>query len=218
MPSAGGISIPGVCGSRVAADGNVICAPTKQKVRYNSDCSLVHGLDSRLVSQEYFSNLDANFMRLDHANRPELNKGTVDFVVESDEYWAPPPLPRLVPTYFTPEPPPSTPREPVPLHYLFALDVSINAVESGFLQSVCTILQDVLYGGIATDGSVFEPCFPQRCRVGILTFDQTLHFYNLSVRVASMVHRIPLNCSLGRSPSSTSAHSGGFGRDIPSFA
>lgn len=183
MPNAGGISIPGVRGLRVVADGNVICAPTKQKVRYNSDYCLGHGLDSRLVSQEYFSNLDANFMRLDHADHPELNKGTVDFVVESDEYWAPPPLPRLAPTYFTSEPPPSTPRRPVPLHYLFALDVSIKAVESGFLQSVCSILLDVLYGGTAIDGSTFEPCFPQGCRVGILTFDQTLHFYNLSVRI-----------------------------------
>ncbi|KAF8137561.1 hypothetical protein EV363DRAFT_1318334 [Boletus edulis] len=132
------------------------------------------------VSQEYFSNLDPNFMRLDHADRPELNKGTVDFIVESDEYWAPPPLPKLAPTYFTPEPPPPTPREPVPLHYLFALDVSMIAVESGFLQSVCSVLLDVLYGGTAADGSTFEPCFPQGCRIAILTFDQALHFYNLS--------------------------------------
>lgn len=171
-------------------------------------------LDASLVSQEYFSNLDSNFMRLDHANRPELNKGTVDFVVESDEYWAPPPLPKLTPTYFSPEPPPPTPRKPVPLHYLFALDVSINAVESGFLQSVCGILLDVLYGGTAADGSTFESCFPQGCRLGILTFDQTLHFYNLSVRVAIMIDRIPLNSFLGRSPSSTSACSRGFGRDL----
>ena len=145
------------------------------------------------MSQEYFSNLDPNFMRLDHANRPELSKGTVDFVVESDEYWAPPPLPKLTPTYFTPEPPPPTPRKPVPLHYLFAFDVSINAIESGFLQSVCRILLDVLYGGTAADGSTFEPCFPQCCRIGILTFDHTLHFYNLSVRVIGMPHRTPLN-------------------------
>lgn len=143
---------------------------------------LIHGLDSGLVSQEYFSNLDHNLMRLDHANRPELNKGTVDFIVESDEYWAPPPLPKLVPTYFTPETPSLTPRKPVPLHYLFALDVSINAVQSGFLHSACSILLDVLYGGTATDGSTFEPCFPQGCKIGILTFDQSLHFYNLSVR------------------------------------
>lgn len=157
-------------------------------------------------------------MRLDHANRPELNKGTVDFVVESDEYWAPPPLPKLSPTYFTPEPPPSTPRKPVSLHYLFALDVSVNAVESGFLQSVCSVLLGVLYGGTAADGSTFEPCFPQGCRIGILTFDQTLHFYNLSVRVARMMYRIPLNCSLGRPSSSTPACSGRFGRDFPPFA
>ncbi|KAH0826675.1 hypothetical protein J3R83DRAFT_5063 [Lanmaoa asiatica] len=141
-------------------------------------------------------------MRLDHANRPELNKGTVDFVVESDEYWAPPPLPKLAPTYFSPEPPPSTPRKPVPLHYLFALDVSINAVESGFLQSVCSILLDVLYGGTATDGSTFEPCFPQGCRIGILTFDQTLHFYNLSADLLQ-AHQLVV---------------ADLGRDLPPFA
>ncbi|KAG9313371.1 hypothetical protein JVU11DRAFT_5688 [Chiua virens] len=141
------------------------------------------------VSHEYFSNLDANFMRLDHASRPELNKGTVDFCVESDEYWAPPPLPKVAPTYFTPEPPPSAPRKPVPLHYLFALDTSTSAVESGFLQSVCTTLLNVLYGGTTTDGLTFEPCFPPGCKIGILTFDQTLHFYNLSADLPQ-VHQL----------------------------
>ncbi|KAF9237386.1 hypothetical protein BU15DRAFT_88812 [Melanogaster broomeanus] len=135
------------------------------------------------VSQEYFSNLDANFMRLDHANRPELNKGTVDFIVEAEDYWAPPPLPKLTPTYFSPEPPPTTPRKPQPLNYLFALDVSIQAVESGFLQSVCDIILGILYGGTAVDGSTFEPCFPQCCGIGIITFDQTVHFYNLSANL-----------------------------------
>lgn len=32
-PSAGDMSIHGARGLRVVADGNVICAPTKQKVR-----------------------------------------------------------------------------------------------------------------------------------------------------------------------------------------
>ncbi|KAF9225736.1 beta-sandwich domain of Sec23/24 [Gyrodon lividus] len=135
------------------------------------------------VSQEYFSNLDANFMRLDHVDRPELNKGTVDFIVECEEYWAPPPLPKLIPTYFSPEPPPTTPRKPQPLNHLFALDVSIQAVESGFLQSVCNTILDIIYGGSAADGSAFDPCFPQGCGIGILTFDQTLHFYNLSANL-----------------------------------
>ncbi|KAF8839165.1 beta-sandwich domain of Sec23/24 [Paxillus ammoniavirescens] len=135
------------------------------------------------VSQEYFSNLDANFMRLDHADRPELNKGTVDFIVEGEDYWAPPPLPKLTPTYFSTELPPTTPRKPQPLNYLFAFDVSIQAVESGFLQSVCSTILDILYGGTAADGSTFDACFPQGCRLGILTFDRTLHFYNLSANL-----------------------------------
>ncbi|KIJ62132.1 hypothetical protein HYDPIDRAFT_182910 [Hydnomerulius pinastri MD-312] len=135
------------------------------------------------VSQEYFSNLDANFMRLDHPNRPELNKGTVDFAVSSEDYWAPPATPKLAPTYFSAEPPSTTRRKPQPLNYLFALDVSIQAVESGFLQSACNTILDVLYGGTSVDGTTFEPCFPQGCGIGILTFDQTLHFHNLSANL-----------------------------------
>ncbi|KAH7886990.1 hypothetical protein F5I97DRAFT_1807234 [Phlebopus sp. FC_14] len=132
------------------------------------------------VSQEYFSNLDVNFMRLDHANRPELSRGTVDFVVGSQEYWAPPPPPHLTSTYFSMDPPRTIPRKPQPLSYLFALDVSIEAVQSGFLRSACNTISDILYGGISVDGAEFEPCFPKGCQIGILTFDRTLHFYNLS--------------------------------------
>ena len=87
-----------------------------------------------------------------------------------------------MPTCFTLKPPQSTPRPPVPLRYLFALDVSVNAVESGFLQSVCSTLMDILYGGTAADSSTFEPRFSQGCRIRILTFDQMLYFYNRSVR------------------------------------
>ncbi|KIM70512.1 hypothetical protein SCLCIDRAFT_12458 [Scleroderma citrinum Foug A] len=135
------------------------------------------------VSQEYFSNLDANFMRLDHANRPELNKGTVDFVVSSEDYWAPPPLPKLTPMYYSPEPQPTTPRVPQPTNYLFAFDVSLEAIESGLLQSACQTFLNILYGYATEQGMSFEPCFPPGCRVGILTFDRTLHFYNLSPKL-----------------------------------
>ncbi len=40
----------------------------------------------RPVSTEYFSNLGPNMLRMDHAQIPELNRGTVDFVVAED-YW-----------------------------------------------------------------------------------------------------------------------------------
>ncbi|KAI6019871.1 hypothetical protein F5J12DRAFT_968057 [Pisolithus orientalis] len=132
------------------------------------------------VSPEYFCNIDANFMRMDHANRPELNKGTVDFVADSEDYWAPPPLPKLMPTYFSTDLPPTTARKPQPMNYLFAFDISFEAVESGLLKSACDTLLDILYGGEAIDGTSFDPCFPRGCGIGILTFDRTLHFYNLS--------------------------------------
>lgn len=124
------------------------------------------------VIPEYFSNLDANMSRLDHQQRPELNRGTVDFIVP-EEYWASPPPLSLTPSYITTEPPSSRPRQPKPINYLFAFDVSAEAIRSGFLKSACDSLFSILYDAL--------PCFPAECHVGILTFDRTLHFHNLSV-------------------------------------
>ncbi|KAH7926159.1 beta-sandwich domain of Sec23/24 [Leucogyrophana mollusca] len=132
------------------------------------------------VSPDYFCNLDTNLMRLDHLQRPELNKGTVDFVVSAEEYWAPPPLPKMSTSYFSIDPPLSGPRKPQSMRYVLAFDVSIEAVQSGFLQSACACMRDLLYGGTTAEGASFEPCFPRDCEIAILTFDRTLHFYNLS--------------------------------------
>lgn len=60
-------------------------------------------------------------------------------------------------------------RPPQPAVYLFVLDVSHNAVECGYLQYFCqTLLEnlDRLPGDTRT-------------RIGFLTFDSTVHFYNL---------------------------------------
>uniref|UniRef100_A0A8D3CNF9 SEC24 homolog B, COPII coat complex component n=1 Tax=Scophthalmus maximus TaxID=52904 RepID=A0A8D3CNF9_SCOMX len=60
-------------------------------------------------------------------------------------------------------------RPPQPSVYLFVLDVSHNAVEAGYLKYFCESLLDNL-DKLPGD---------TRTRVGFLTFDSTIHFYNL---------------------------------------
>ena len=142
------------------------------------------GNNASTVSAEYFSNLDANQLRLDHLQRPELNKGTIDFVVSSaKEYHAPPAAPRIVPSFYTPEPPlsPSSLRPPEPMRILFAIDVSREAVQCGLTAAACEAIVGALYGAETSDGKRMDPCFPAKCKIGIITFDDTVHFYDLSV-------------------------------------
>ncbi|CAJ1059177.1 protein transport protein Sec24B isoform X2 [Xyrichtys novacula] len=60
-------------------------------------------------------------------------------------------------------------RPPQPAAYLFVLDVSHNAVEAGYLKYFCDSLMENL-DRLPGDS---------RTRVGFLTFDNTIHFYNL---------------------------------------
>jgi len=121
--------------------------------------------------------------------RPELNRGTVDFAVP-EAYWAQQPLPRLVPSFFTATPHPTGTRRPLPMRYVFVIDVSSEAVNSGMLLSTCRALKEILIppiiaaaaGGQDAEPSIYAtPTFPTQNQVAILTFDRTLHFYNLSV-------------------------------------
>jgi protein transport protein SEC24 len=133
-------------------------------------------------------------MRIDHPNRPELNKGTVDFVVSGKEYWAPPPLPRMNSSYFSIDPPSSQAREPRSLNCLFAFDVSLEAIRTGFLKSACDVLRDLLYGGTSLDGNRSEPSFPQGSQLAILTYDTSLHFYDLSVSAQpASLHQVDID-------------------------
>ncbi|EIN08619.1 sec24-like protein [Punctularia strigosozonata HHB-11173 SS5] len=159
------------------------------------------------VSPSYFCNLDHNLLRLDHLQRPELNKGTVDFdVTSSQAYWATDPPRKINPGYFSVDAPAedldlvvgpsggktSAAREPKPMRFMFLLDASVASVKSGFLSAGCEMIKEMLYGAPAqapeqADGAPSvdakkdaEPCFPSRAEIAILTFDSALHFYNLS--------------------------------------
>ncbi|KAI4883383.1 hypothetical protein NFI96_024742, partial [Prochilodus magdalenae] len=95
--------------------------------------------------------------------RPEVQNSTVEFIASSDYMSM---EPDVFPNSFGPF---LLLRPPQPAVYLFVLDVSHNAVETGYLNVLC---QSLLENLEKLPGDA-------RTRVGFLTFDSTIHFYNL---------------------------------------
>lgn len=106
-----------------------------------------------VVPEDQYCPIDMNGRRMDTEHHPELMFGSVEFDVPKD-YW--------------------NDIEPKPLHYLFAIDVSRNAVQSGMLTIFCQTIKQLL----ENDG------FPEGMKVGIVTFDSSVQFYNLQVNKA----------------------------------
>ncbi|KAK0948176.1 COPII coat Sec23p-Sfb3p heterodimer component [Friedmanniomyces endolithicus] len=124
------------------------------------------------VPPEYFAPTDPSGVRVDRATRPELLLGTCEFLVPK-EYWS---------------------KEPVPMRYLFLLDVSAEAYGRGFLQGVCDSVHTAIYGderettsGDDTDGEVAAKLskVPAGAKVGFMTFDREIHFYDVSAGVTA---------------------------------
>ncbi|CAF1088386.1 unnamed protein product [Adineta steineri] len=86
----------------------------------------------------------------DPSRRPEVRFGTVEYTATAD-YMARPPQPAM---------------------YLFLLDVSHNAIQTGYLQSFCDILSENL-NSLPGDA---------RTKIGFITYDSRLHYYDLSDR------------------------------------
>ena len=127
---------------------------------------------------DYYSPVDSALRRVDHEARPELNRGTVDFVVPK-EYHAPNAPRRLLHSFQSVEPPPpeGSTRPPAPMNYVFLIDVSYEAIVSGMVSSACTGILQTLYGGEGEG----EGCWPATSKIAIITFDRALHFYDISV-------------------------------------
>ncbi|CAF1127607.1 unnamed protein product [Adineta steineri] len=86
----------------------------------------------------------------DPSRRAEVRFGTVEYAATSDYMARPPP----------------------PAMYLFLLDVSHNAIQTGYLQSFCDILFENL-SSLPGDA---------RTQIGFITYDSRIHFYDLSDR------------------------------------
>jgi protein transport protein SEC24 len=108
---------------------------------------------------EYFAPLDPTGSRVDRTQRPELMLGTVEFIVPK-EYWS---------------------KEPVPMRWLFLIDVTEETVNKGFLSAMCDGVMNALYGGDQdSDDDSPKRNIPEGSKVGIVTFDKQMHFYNLT--------------------------------------
>ncbi|MCJ1471722.1 COPII coat Sec23p-Sfb3p heterodimer component, partial [Lambiella insularis] len=124
------------------------------------------------VVLEYFAPTDPSGVRMDRDQRPELRLGTVEFMVPK-EYWA---------------------KEPVGLRWLFVIDVGQEAINRGFLEAFCDGILSALYGHNYADSededqndevSTSLKALPEGSRVGFVTFDKDVHFYNCNVHSSS---------------------------------
>lgn len=108
---------------------------------------------------EYFCATTPQGVRVDRDQRPELSRGTVEFTVPK-EYWT---------------------KEPTGLHWLFAIDVTQESYNKGFLEAFCEGVLSALYApeGQEEDENG-EPIrrLPPGVKVGFVTYDKDIHFYN----------------------------------------
>lgn len=112
---------------------------------------------------EYFCATSPQGIRVDRDQRPELCRGTVEFTVPK-EYWT---------------------KEPVGLRWLFVIDVTQEAFNKGYVEAFCDGILATLYGAEENEekdeNGDIKRRIPPNSRVGFITYDKDVHFYNCSV-------------------------------------
>eukprot|EP01105_Mastigella_eilhardi_P008566 TRINITY_DN2074_c0_g1_i4.p1 TRINITY_DN2074_c0_g1~~TRINITY_DN2074_c0_g1_i4.p1 ORF type:complete len:929 (-),score=221.78 TRINITY_DN2074_c0_g1_i4:134-2677(-) len=111
---------------------------------------------TNFVPDSYFSPLEASGFRADHALRPELSRGTVEYVASNKMYLSPN-------------------RTLCPPAVLFVLDVSKQSFSHGLVNLVTECLRNFL--------PTFPDAYP---RVGFITYDSTVHFWDLQSKTPKM--------------------------------
>ncbi len=117
--------------------------------------------DVTAVPQEYFNHLDHMGKRVDYYDRPEFCCGSYEFVATKD-YCRNQTL-------------------PLPPAFIFMIDVSVNSVRSGLLHVLCPYIKNVILPNLPRDSGVQESVI----RIGFVTYDKELHFYNLKSTLAA---------------------------------
>lgn len=119
---------------------------------------------------EYFCATSPQGIRVDRDQRPELCHGTVEFVCPKEYYN----------------------REPVGLRWLFVVDVTQEAYNKGYLEAFCDGILATLYGADENEerdeNGEIKRRIPPNARVGFVTYDKEVHFYNCSVSDYSDSH------------------------------
>ncbi|CEM07675.1 unnamed protein product [Vitrella brassicaformis CCMP3155] len=98
----------------------------------------------------YYYNLDETGKRADRYERCELSTGSVEYIAPG-EYMVRPPQPPV---------------------FMFVIDVTLPAVNNGLVDTVVHAIRTALQSEKLPGGS--------RTQIGIMTFDSSIHFYNLN--------------------------------------
>ncbi|XP_035262282.1 protein transport protein Sec24C isoform X1 [Anguilla anguilla] len=111
------------------------------------------------VPPHYFQHLDHTGKRVDCYHRPELSRGSYEFLA-TVEYC-------------------KNNRPPQPPAFIFMIDVSYNAVKTGVVSLVCQELKTLLDCLPREEEDEESPV-----RVGFVTYSKVLHFYNVKGSLA----------------------------------
>jgi protein transport protein SEC24 len=114
------------------------------------------------VVQEYFNHLDHMGKRIDMWQRPELCLGSYEFIATKD-YCRDQEMPK-------------------PPAFIFMIDVSVHSVRSGLLQTLCPFIKNEVLPNLPRDTN---NQVKSQIRVGFVTYDKELHFYNLKSSLAA---------------------------------